>query len=270
MKKFQTMFACCMTAAFLCACTSRSYIPASTGTEAVETQMQTVEIQVQTEETRVQIVETQPMEMPAQPAEAQSQQQGESVHPDNPGNDTPLPNEADNLEAAQAALAEVLSGQRAFFCYGYEKNQTIDEYCSTFGEESGITAETIKYTTIDMDQDDVPEFVLWITVNGYSDYGTVVLRYQNGGVVGYDFTYRQMIELKKDGTFGYLGGIADTGYARLVFTDDGWKYEEICNVTEDGDTVTFFCNGEVVSREAYWQCVEEQNAKEMVEWIDCA
>ena len=97
--------------------------------------------------------------------------------------------------------------------------------------------------------------------------GFLVLRYENGGVVGYDFTYRQMIDLKKDGTFGYLYGVADTGYARLNFTDDSWEYIKICNVTETSDTVTFFYNGQEVSKEAYWEAVAEQDSKEEVEWL---
>lgn len=113
----------------------------------------------------------------------------------------------------------------------------------------------------------MPEIVLGITENEQSDYGFLVLRYENGGVVGYDFTYRQMIDLKKDGTFGYLGGVADTGYARLNFTDNSWEYIKICNVTETADTVMFFCNGQEVSKEAYWETVAEQDSKEEVEWL---
>ena len=76
-----------------------------------------------------------------------------------------------------------------------------------------------------------------------------------------------MIDLKKDGTFGYLGGVADTGYARLNFTDNSWEYIKICNVTETADTVMFFCNGQEVSKEAYWETVAEQDSKEEVEWL---
>lgn len=261
MKKIKTIFVCSIIAVLLCACSSRSYISTSTGVQTDEAQALTVETQEQTEE-------TQPMEMPTQSAEVQPQQEGQSSPQDNQENDMQLPREADNLEAAQAKLAEVLAGTSTFFSHSYGKSQTIAEYCSTFGAESGITVEITKYTAVDLDQDNVPEVVLWITENEYSDYGAVVLRYQNESVVGYDFTYRQMIDLKEDGTFGYSGGIADTGYARLTFTDGGWEYKKICNITEDGDTVTFFCNGEKVSEEEYWQFVEEQDAKEKVKWID--
>ena len=205
-----------------------------------ETQAQTDETQAQTDETWVQIVETQPMEMPTQPTEVQSQQAGESVHPDNQENDMQLPKETDNLEAAQAKLTEVLSGKSAFFSHSYGKNQTIGEYCSTFGAESGITVEITKYTAVDLDKDNVPEVVLWITVNEYSDYGTAVLRYQNGEVEEYTFAYRQLFDLKRDGTFSCSGSEFD-GVASLTFREDGWHYKEMAS--------------------------QQQSAKESAEWF---
>ena len=75
------------------------------------------------------------------------------------------------------------------------------------------TVKITKYAIIDLDQDNIPEIVLGITENKQSDCDFLVLRFQNGSVVGYDLTYRQMIDLKKDGAFGYLGGVADAGYA---------------------------------------------------------
>lgn len=234
MKKIKTIFVCSIIAVLLCACSSRSYISTSTGVQTDEAQALTVETQEQTEE-------TQPMEMPTQSAEVQPQQEGQSSSQDNQENDMQLPREADNLEAAQAKLAEVLAGTSTFFSHSYGKSQTIAEYCSTFGAESGITVEITKYTAVDLDQDNVPEVVLWITVNEYSDYGTVVLRYQNGEVEEYTFAYRQMFDLKQDGTFSCSGSEFD-GIASLTFHEGDWNYKEITG--------------------------QQQDAKESVEWFD--
>lgn len=38
-------------------------------------------------------------------------------------------------------------------------------------------------------------------------------------------------------------------------------------MTETSDTVTFFCNGQEVPKEAYWEAVAEQDSKEEVEWL---
>ena len=169
-------------------------------------------------------------------------------------------------ETIQGKLLAIISGADPFFSRDFEKTLTIDDYCSTYGMDD--TVKITKYAVIDLDQDDAPEIVLGITENEQSDCGFLVLRCENGGVVGYDFTYRQMIDLKKDGTFGYLYGVADTGYARLNFTDNSWEYIKICNVTETADTVMFFCNGQEVSKEAYWEAVAEQDSKEEAEWLE--
>lgn len=249
MKKIKTIFACCIAGTFLCACTS--HMPPSTATK---TPIQ--ETKAQVSETQTQVTQTLP-----QPSETQPQQ-------DLLGNETQVSEEADTLETPQAKLSKVIWGQDSFFSNGYGKQMTIDEYCSTFGAGSDVAVEITKYTFVDLDQDEIPEAVLWVTANGVTDYGTVVLRYQNESVVGYDLTYRQMIDLKKDGTFCYSGGVADTGCASLAFTEDSWGYRTIANVTEDGDTVTFMRNGEVVSETEYWQFMDDQDAKEGVAWID--
>lgn len=136
------------------------------------------------------------------------------------------------LKTAQENLISVLSGEETFFSHSYGRNLTIDEYCAAFGEESGVTVKITKYAAADMDQDAVPEIILWITVNEYSDYGTVVLRYQNDNVEEYTFSYRQLFELKQDGTFSVSGSEYD-GPCSLTFDGDGWHYVEISDQQQD-------------------------------------
>lgn len=140
--------------------------------------------------------------------------------------------EPNDLEAARENLISVLSGEETFFSHSYERNLTIAEYCTAFAEESGVTVEITKYAVADLDQDEVPEIILWITVNEYSDYGTVVLRYQNENVEEYTFSYRQLFELKQDGTFSASGGEYG-GPCSLTFDEDGWHYVEIVDQQQD-------------------------------------
>lgn len=246
MKKIITIIACSIMGACLCACAAHTQPLATTGLPSAEVTPQVTEIQPPV------------TEMPTQPTQAQQ---------DHLENEIPPTEEMGVLETASEKLTAILSGLDSFFCQGYGKHMTIDEYCSTFGDGSDVTVEITKYTFVDLDGDQSPEAVLWVTANGVTDYGTMVLRYQTDGVVGYDFTYRQMIDLKKDGTFGYSGGTADTGCASLTFTEDSWEYRKIACVMENEDAVTYMCNGEVVSEEEYWQYMDEQDAKEGVEWI---
>lgn len=134
--------------------------------------------------------------------------------------------EPNDLEAAQENLISVLSGERTFFDRGSEKNVTLEEYCLDFEEGSGVTVEITKYTSVDLDQDEVPEIILWILVNQYSDYGTLVLRFQDNQVEGYTFWYRQLFELKQDGTF-FTSGNEEGSVKSLTFDEDGWHYVDI-------------------------------------------
>lgn len=134
--------------------------------------------------------------------------------------------EPNDLEAAQENLISVLSGERTFFDHGSEKNVTLEEYCLDFEEGSGVTVEITKYTSVDLDQDEVPEIILWILVNQYSDYGTLVLRFQDNHVEGYTFWYRQLFELKQDGTFS-TSGSEERGPSSLTFDEEGWHYVDI-------------------------------------------
>lgn len=227
MKKIKAILICSIVGVLLCACTSHDYLSTNTEARVAETQVQKAETLAQPTETRIQPTEalTQPTEMQTKPIEIQAEEESLLVHQDNHEDDMQSPKETDNLEA-QAKLIEVLSGRDTFFSHSYEKNLTIDEYCSAFGAESGITVEITKYTVVDLDQDNVPEVVLWIMVNEYTDYGTVVLRYQNDEVEEYTFAYRQLFDLKRDGTFSCSGSEFD-GIASLTFHEDGWHYKEM-------------------------------------------
>ena len=141
---------------------------------------------------------------------------------------------------------------------------TLETYCAE-NFSGGVRPK--KYCYADLDQDGTAELILCLSEQD-SELGTLVFQYQDRAAIAYDFIPRQMYDLKEDGTFGYSGGIADTGYASLCFTGGSWKYEKICNVTENDEGVSFFCNGEPASEEMYWACVNEQNAKEGAEWME--
>lgn len=133
-----------------------------------------------------------------------------------------------------AEFIGVLLENRRFYSYDYSKEMTIDEYCRTWGEASGITVDVPKFTVVDMDGDGVNEVVLWLRVNETSDYGTMVLRYQEGKIWGHTFAYRQLCNLRLDGTFDYSGGADNDGSARLVFTKFDCYSEDVAMPEEDG------------------------------------
>lgn len=141
---------------------------------------------------------------------------------------------------------------------------TLESYCAEIFS-GGVSPK--KYCYADLDQDGTAELILCLSEQD-EELGILAFQYQDRAAIAYDFIPRQMYDLKEDGTFGYSGGIADTGYASLCFTGGSWKYEKICNVTENDAGVRYFCNGEPASEEMYWACVSEQEAKKGVEWTE--
>lgn len=139
-------------------------------------------------------------------------------------------------EDVRLKFAEILIGDNAFgvfFSHSYQRELSLSGYLSTFAEEIGVNPAITKYAVLDMDDDAVPELLLWLTINEYTDYGTIVLTFRNGQVEEYTFSYRQLFELKEDGSFSCSGGASGSGNAKLEFTEDGWQYHEVTNENQD-------------------------------------
>lgn len=147
--------------------------------------------------------------------------------------------------AENVVLAEfigVLQGNRRFHSYDYGKEMTIAEYCQTWAEAAEITVDVPKFAVVDMDGDGVNEVVLWLRVNEISDYGTIVLRYQDGKIWGQTFTYRQLCNLRINGIFDYSGGADYDGSAKLVFTKFDFYSEDVFVPAEEpGQNVWWHC-----------------------------
>ena len=179
---------------------------------------------------------------------------------------SPAEQTAQNVsEDAFEKYEQILFAGDSFWVESLGKEFTLESYCAEIFSE-GVRPS--KYCYADLDQNGTAELILCLSEQN-AELGSLVFQYKDRAATAYNFTERQMFELKKDGTFGYSGGIADTGYASLYFTGGSWKYKKICNVTEDYEGSNYFCNGEPASEDMYWECVNAQNAKEGAEWIDC-
>ena len=194
----------------------------------------------------------------------------EATEPENvtipPDNTVTVPINDSSWEEAKTKFKSILSGESVFLDRDMAEGVTIKQYCESFGMTSEVNVSITKYTTADVDADGIPELLLWITINDVNDYGVLVLRY-NGGVTGYTFAYRQMADIKTDGTFHYSGGASNHGTARLKFTDSGWEYVIIGGVEENDSVTSFTWNGEIVAEDVFWVCFDAQSEKENVEWF---
>ena len=178
------------------------------------------------------------------------------------------PQSSNNWEKAKATFEAILSGQAGFLNHDEPEGITIAQYCNSFETASDIDFNITQYALSDLDHDGTPELILWENINGIDEYGFLVIRYDGAvGAVGYELSYRQLIDLKNDGTFGYSGGVASTGFATLVFNDKGWEYDIFGCVEENDSGVSFKWGDGLVSEEEYWNCAQMQSAKETVQWM---
>lgn len=188
--------------------------------------------------------------------------------------ETPAPKETDTetipqeeLNAAMVEFIGILGGNGTFYSQDYGKDMPISEYCETFGAASEVTMDVPKFTVVDMDGDGMNEVVLWLRVNGTSDYGTMVLRYQEGTVQGYTFASRQLSELKVDGTFQWSGSASYNGTGALTFTGTEYTINQPLYRESDKDNVThYYQDGTEIPLEEYYLLDIQQMTKKDVLW----
>jgi len=170
--------------------------------------------------------------------------------------------------SALVAYMHVLLDQRKFFSWTANKNLSINQLNQTVSDDSDVAAKATKFTLIDLDNDGVPEVVLRLTVNGNDHYGTVVLFYRDGVVQGHTIWYRQLFELKADGTFSFSGGASDHGFGTLDLSKIMWSIDEItyCESDTETDNVLFFVNKESATRDEFNMAIFKQMEKADAKW----
>lgn len=183
--------------------------------------------------------------------------------------------EENAVTAATVKFIGILRENGRFYSNDYGTDLSIREYCERFGADSEIELEVPKFAVVDMDGDGAKEIVLWLRVHGTegaSDYGTMVLRYQDGTVYGDTFSYRQLSELKVDGTFHWSGSASYNGTGVLKFTDTECTVERTLYVESSLDEVSgydaahYYHNGAEITEVDYDALSTQQGFKEDALW----
>ena len=169
------------------------------------------------------------------------------------------------VETAKERFGAVLLNEEMFFNLDQGKEMTLSQFCEDATAMAEVDVALTRYALADLDADGIPELLLEITYNKTNIYGTLVLRYEED-ITGYEFTYRQLMEIKDDGTFRYSSGAADNGVAHLRITDEGWEYEILSGVKSVGEEIIFFKHHRQISREEYEALMESQDSKPELHW----
>ena len=140
--------------------------------------------------------------------------------------------------------------------------------------EDNATVTVERYAVVDMDNDAIPEVVLWLSRDG-NEYsmGGIVLRYEKAYVSGYSMAYRSMnLEtLKTDGTFTWADSAAFSGTGRLDFRWGG-TVEKInwMDMTSGDYESKYFVDSYAATQEEWENASRVQERKQSVTWYDLA
>lgn len=126
-------------------------------------------------------------------------------------------------------LWEVLQNKESFHSVSYGKSMTLSEYCTSESEVMGFTVSITQYTFVDMDNDGIQEAVVDFRFGENSQVMCMVLKWVSSSetVSGTEFYYRQMSQIKEDGSFAYSGGGDNDGWAKLRWENNSWVTESV-------------------------------------------
>ncbi len=163
-------------------------------------------------------------------------------------------------ESVKEILQAVLNSKKTFVD---QNGKTI--YLKDYKLHDGTLDVTkIEYAFLDFDNDGQTELVLQLSSDIDGEF--LVLRYYEDNVYGYDFAYRAMLNLKKDGSFFGSNGATNGDFCKLTF--EGSKYKLITEAKHDDANGYFELNGKSVSKEVYDSFVDKWHLKEDVVWTE--
>lgn len=144
---------------------------------------------------------------------------------------------SDNQESDENILMQVLENKVPFYSESSSKSYTLADYC---GEESArleFEVTITRYTFVDMDGDGIQEAVVDFRFGENSQVMCMVLKWDSSTeiVYGIEFYYRQMYQIKEDGSFAYSGGGDNDGWAKLRWENSAWVKEDVEDSNQKAD-----------------------------------
>ena len=128
----------------------------------------------------------------------------------------------------------------------------------------------VRFALLDLDGDGVSECILELTA--YEAF--IILTCVDGAVLGCEWPYRGLNNLKDDGTFTFSSGALDSGVGMLVLQgDDGaqWGILPLAESVSDSEgNVTYWLDGgaEETDEAGFMAVVNTQDAKLGALWYD--
>ena len=179
-------------------------------------------------------------------------------------------NEKMNEEATQTNIINEVNVEEIYFQVLDEQRSYItrngsEEYISDYAKEiisDGNINVSYAILNMDVDSQNDKEMVVLLESNGDGKY--LILNYEDDGLVyGFKKEYREMLNLKTDGTYKISGGAADTKIIKSTFNKNQ-IFDNIVAGIENGKYT--FNNNSLNSKEDFEKCMEEFDSKEAVKF----
>lgn len=155
------------------------------------------------------------------------------------------------------AIGEVMLDKSWFYTGGVSKALLSGFYEPAFSVD--------KFTIVDMNADGILEVVVWYN-NDLDDLSIyIVLHYDEGKVQGFNFSSRDMMNLKTDGTYSFWNKDIDNGCGNLSLTSASFD-KNILAYSKSG--LEYSVLGEIVTEEEFDSYMDEQDAKTDLTWYD--
>lgn len=179
-------------------------------------------------------------------------------------------NEKMNEEATQTNIINEVNVEEIYFQVLDEQRSYItrngsEEYISDYAKEiisDGNINASYAILNMDVDSQNDKEMVVLLESSGDGKY--LILNYEDDGLVyGFKKEYREMLNLKTDGTYKISGGAADTKIIKSTFNKNQ-IFDNIVAGVENGKYT--FNNNSLNSKEDFEKCMEEFDSKEAVKF----
>jgi hypothetical protein len=201
--------------------------------------------------------------MPAAPETASTSNQ---IAQSNPAVAPTLTEAFENVLLSEATFYTAMQGKNLLpgnFLLSDWVNDRISAYKPSFDstKKHTWTMSSPQFAVVDMDGDGVPEVV-------YQEgdyYGYLILRYNEGKIIGYDVVYRGLQSLKKDGSCMGSGGSRDIKIGKKCFL--GNYLVDIVKARRLGENYDVY--GTPIDEETWKQLNAAYDAKPDVDWHEC-
>lgn len=169
--------------------------------------------------------------------------------------DPTSPSKGQIIQVAEP-FASVLNSKKSFYFENEGKSVLLSDYYTSIW----------KLTSVDIDHDGNKEIAVMFDVDGGGG-GTLVLWQDGTSVYGYEFGFREMYRLNKDGTFLWNTNSGNTyGCSSIAFEGTKVKTTEVWRVEHDGSGGYIYYAGNRPSTKEVVNAIQQIRNSEGVGW----